>query len=63
VWPAVLLHGSHNLYVQGVFDRATVDTGPTEFWIGEFGAGLAVVAVVVALLSRRLPRPASMMDE
>jgi membrane protease YdiL (CAAX protease family) len=57
VWPAVLLHGSHNLYVQGVFDRGTVDTGPTAYWSGEFGAGLAIAAVVVALVTRRLPRP------
>jgi membrane protease YdiL (CAAX protease family) len=57
LWPAVLLHGSHNLYIQGVFDRATIDTGPTAFWTGEFGAGLAVAAVLVALVTRRLPRP------
>ncbi len=57
VWPAVLLHGSHNLYIQGVLDRATIDTGPTVFWTGEFGAGLAIAAVVVALIARRLPRP------
>lgn len=56
VWPAVLLHGSHNLYVQGVFDRATVDTGPTAYWTGEFGAGLAIAAVLVAVVARRLPR-------
>lgn len=58
VWPAMLLHGSHNLYIQGVLDRATVDTGPTEYWTGEFGAGLALAAVIVALVSRRLPRSA-----
>lgn len=57
VWPAMLLHGSHNLWVQGFFDRATVDTGPTHFWTGEFGAGLALAAVVVAFVVRRLPRP------
>jgi membrane protease YdiL (CAAX protease family) len=57
VWPAMLLHGSHNLYVQGVFDRGTVDTGPTAWWTGEFGAGLAIAAVIVALFTRHLPRP------
>ena len=56
VWPAVLLHGSHNLYVQGVFDRATIDTGPTALWAGEFGAGLAIAAVLVALVVRWLER-------
>lgn len=56
VWPAMLLHGSHNLYIQGVLDRATIDTGPTAWWSGEFGAGLAIAAVVVALVTRKLPR-------
>ena len=56
VWPAVLLHGSHNLWVQGVFDRATIDNGPTEYLSGEFGAGLALAGVVVALVTRRLAR-------
>ena len=27
VWPAALFHASHNLYIQGYFDRVTVDTG------------------------------------
>lgn len=57
VWPAVLLHASHNQWIQGFFDRATVDTGPTEYWTGEFGAGLAIAAVVIAVVVRRLPRP------
>jgi membrane protease YdiL (CAAX protease family) len=60
VWPAMLLHGSHNLYIQGLLDRATIDTGPTPYWTGEFGAGLAIAAVVVALVTRRLSRPAGL---
>lgn len=56
VWPAMLLHASHNLYIQGIFDRLTVDTGPTEWWIGEFGAGLALVAIAVGLLALALHR-------
>jgi hypothetical protein len=42
VWPAALLHASHNLYVQGFFDRVTVDTGATRWLTGEFGAALTV---------------------
>lgn len=56
VWPAMLLHASHNLYIQGFFDRLTTDTGPAEWWIGEFGAGLALAAVVVALVAWSLQR-------
>jgi len=50
VWPTVLLHASHNLYIQGFFDRVTVDTGITKYIIGEFGASLAVFTVIVAFI-------------
>jgi membrane protease YdiL (CAAX protease family) len=48
VWTAVVLHASHNLFVQGVFDRLTVDRGPTPYLTTEFGAGLAVAYSLVA---------------
>jgi membrane protease YdiL (CAAX protease family) len=51
VWPAAVLHGSHNLFVQGVFDPITADTGRTKWWIGEFGAALALAAIGVAALT------------
>jgi membrane protease YdiL (CAAX protease family) len=50
VWTAVIFHGSHNLYIQAVYDRVTVDTGVTPFIIGEFGAGLALMGLVVAFI-------------
>ena len=49
-WPAAILHATHNLFVQAFFDRVTVDTGPTEWFTSEFGAALAVTAVVTALV-------------
>ncbi|HEX5073864.1 MAG TPA: CPBP family intramembrane glutamic endopeptidase [Gemmatimonadaceae bacterium] len=48
VWPAALLHASHNLFVQAFFDRVTVDTGPTKWLTGEFGAGLALAFIAIA---------------
>lgn len=48
VWPAAILHASHNLFVQGFFDRVTVDTGPTRWLTGEFGAALALTIGVTA---------------
>lgn len=51
VWPAAVLHGSHNLFVQGVFDPITADTGRTRWWTGEFGAALALAGVGVAVLT------------
>jgi len=49
VWPPVLLHAAHNLYIQGFFDRVTADTGITAYVTTEFGIGLALAATVVAL--------------
>jgi membrane protease YdiL (CAAX protease family) len=50
VWPAAILHASHNLFVQGFFDRVTVDTGPTPWLTSEFGAGLAIAIGITAWL-------------
>lgn len=50
VWPAAIMHASHNLFVQGFFDRVTVDTGPTPWLTSEFGAGLAIAVGIAAWL-------------
>lgn len=54
VWTGMLLHASHNLWIQGFFDRVTIDTGWTLWFTTEFGAALAVVATVVAYIFWRL---------
>ena len=56
VWPAALLHATHNLFVQGVFDLATVDKASTGWWTGEFGAGLAITITVAAFLLTRFSK-------
>jgi membrane protease YdiL (CAAX protease family) len=48
LWTAVILHASHNLFVQTVFDSLTVDRGITKYITTEFGAGLAIAYTVVA---------------
>jgi hypothetical protein len=59
----MFMHASHNLWIQGFFDRVTVDTGKTLWYTTEFGAALAVVAVFVAFFfwkrRDRLPPVAS----
>jgi uncharacterized protein len=50
VWPAAILHGSHNLFIQGVFTPMTRDTGHTKWIIDEFGVALPVVMTVFALV-------------
>ena len=63
VWTAMLLHASHNLWIQGFFDRVTTDTGRTRWFTTEFGAALALTAMVVGYvfwrLRHRLPSTAT----
>ncbi|MFC4721244.1 CPBP family intramembrane glutamic endopeptidase [Geojedonia litorea] len=49
LWTAVILHGSHNLFVQSIFTPLTKDTGNTAYYIDEFGIVLPIVAVGFAL--------------
>ena len=48
IWPCVLLHATHNTFVQGLFDPLTSTTGWAKYTSTEFGAVLAVAMVVAA---------------
>ena len=50
LWTGMMLHASHNLFVQAVFTRLTKDTGNTRYFIDEFGIVLPLVAVLTAVL-------------
>lgn len=50
MWPAVILHASHNLFFQVIFTPLSGDTGITEYLVGEFGIGLALIVLLVAWL-------------
>lgn len=50
VWTGMFLHASHNLFVQAFFDAQTRRARVTGLWTTEFGAGLALAAVVVAAI-------------
>ena len=50
LWTAVLLHASHNLFIQTILTPLTQDSGATRYWIDEFGIGLAFAAALVAFL-------------
>jgi membrane protease YdiL (CAAX protease family) len=61
LWPAAILHGSHNLFIQSIFTPLTRDTGPTKFIIDEFGIGLVVTLTIAALIAwRKIAVPATM---
>ena len=53
VWPAVLLHASHNLFIGGFFDELTIDTGVTRYLTTEFGAGIMLAVLLVAFICWR----------
>jgi|SRR6185312_6651555 len=48
LWTAAVMHASHNLFVQTVFDSMMRDTGKTLWYTTEFGAGLALVTTCFA---------------
>jgi membrane protease YdiL (CAAX protease family) len=50
VWTAAILHASHNIFTQSIFDQLTRDTGFTTYITTEFGIGMAVTAVIVAVM-------------
>lgn len=49
LWPAAVLHASHNLFVQTVFDNVMRNTGKTLWYTTEFGVGLAAVSIIFAI--------------
>lgn len=49
VWPAAVWHGSHNLMYQAVFLRLTVYGGLTGYVVDDFGIGLTLVSLGLAL--------------
>ncbi|MFC1511194.1 type II CAAX prenyl endopeptidase Rce1 family protein, partial [Candidatus Margulisiibacteriota bacterium] len=55
LWAAVLMHASHNLYIQRFFDPLTTETGAlSKYLIGESGIVMSIVFVVVAIIFWRL---------
>ena len=49
LWKAVLLHASHNSFIQNVFTPLTEDTGNTAYYVDEFGIVLPVIALGFAI--------------
>ncbi|MGC1482216.1 MAG: type II CAAX endopeptidase family protein [Candidatus Acidiferrum sp.] len=49
LWTGAILHGSHNLYIQGIFTPLTRNTGKTAWFIDEFGCVLPLVAIAFAI--------------
>jgi membrane protease YdiL (CAAX protease family) len=50
LWPAAILHGSHNLFIQSILTPLTKDTGRTNYIIDEFGIGLVITVTIAAVV-------------
>src|SRR5262249_10591545 len=48
LWTGVILHASHNTFIQQFFQPLTIDNTRTRYVAGEFGAALFVVALLLA---------------
>jgi len=51
VWPAVLLHASHNTFIQTLLDPLTVKHHLTPYVTGEFGIGLTIITALLAFFA------------
>lgn len=49
LWTGVMLHASHNLFVQAVFDPITVENSHTRYYTGEFGIALPIITFLLAI--------------
>jgi membrane protease YdiL (CAAX protease family) len=64
LWTAAVLHASHNLFIQAIFDRMTAPVGKALYITTEFGVGMVLTTAAVAIYfwTRRgevAPRPAN----
>ena len=50
IWPCVLIHATHNSFVEGIFDPLTAPVGWAKYITSEFGLGLALAIVVAATI-------------
>lgn len=50
LWPVVLWHANHNLFIQGVLLNMTIDTGVTEYVVDDFGIGVLLSALIAGYI-------------
>lgn len=49
MWPAIVFHGAHNIYVQKIFSPLTTRNDQTAFWIDEYGLLVPVIVAIMAV--------------
>lgn len=54
VWPAAILHGTGNLFVESVFDPVIKHTALIGMWTGESGIGFSIGLAIIAWILWRI---------
>ncbi len=49
LWPAVILHASHNLFIQAIYTPITIQGEGTHFYIDEFGIMMPISSTLLAV--------------
>lgn len=49
MWPAIMFHGAHNIYVQKIFTPLTTRNDQTRFWIDEYGLIVPLIVTAIAI--------------
>ena len=49
LWPVVLWHGGHNLFIQQIFMMMTKDTGVTYYFVDDFGIGILIASIIMGI--------------
>lgn len=50
LWPAVMFHGAHNIYIQKIYTPLTLETEHSAVWIDEYGLMIPLVVTGLALI-------------
>ncbi len=53
LWPVVVWHGAHNLFIQEAFIHMSADTPLSKFVIDDFGIGLVLATIVLGFVCWR----------
>ena len=48
LWPAIIFHGAHNIYIQKIFSPLTTEMDRTKFWIDEYGLMVPIIVMLMA---------------
>lgn len=60
VWPAIMFHGAHNIYIQKICMPLTVESPATTLWTDEYGLMIPIVVSLIAIIYWQRARKAGL---